>query len=518
MAYISKDQAQKYYNIILSIHQLENSLANKVPALKNELEEILAIITSINHFTGTGGQRKWLTDNKIFRNNGKVTKGSIPEDIVSGLIHLFANRNIAEHDKKMDNATYLGIFALTAKAISFFSDAPLPDKIQAVCDGTAAQSANTPQAAKEQTTKVKLKPAPQPNNPPQKKENKSKPVIDAYILSYNYINSPPCTWEQVKQKITNGQITRDYYIAQVDSDDYSKIDSIPELAYCFDNYEKMQKEEKQKAKEKERQKTMKQPPQKENKGDFSNDKRKKKHTYANGDIYEGDLVDGKFHGKGKYIFADGTVYEGDFLIGTFHGKGKITWTDGTVYEGDFFLNKKTGKGKYIFASGTVYEGDFVDGSFHGKGKWTDANGAVYEGDFVDDSFHGKGKYIVPNGEVYEGEVYEGDFVDGAITGKGKWISAEGDVHEGCFVNSWFHGKVKSTYANGDVFEGNWKRGLRPYGKGKYITANGTVYEGYFERNFGKYDNCTGKGKITFPDGTVYEGDFVDGKPTGKGNA
>jgi len=92
------------------------------------------------------------------------------------------------------------------------------------------------------------------------------------------------------------------------------------------------------------------------------------------------------------------------------------------------------------------------------------------------------------------------------------------VHEGCFVNSWFHGKVKSTYANGDVFEGNWKRGLRPYGKGKYITANGTVYEGYFERNFGKYDNCTGKGKITFPDGTVYEGDFVDGKPTGKGNA
>jgi hypothetical protein len=33
---------------------------------------------------------------------------------------------------------------------------------------------------------------------------------------------------------------------------------------------------------------------------------------ANGDVYTGNFVNGKFHGKGKYTFADGTVYEGDF--------------------------------------------------------------------------------------------------------------------------------------------------------------------------------------------------------------
>jgi len=64
MAYLSKNSAEKWYDIVLGIHQLKNSLKNKVPALKNELEEILTEITSIDHFAGKDGQRNWLINNK----------------------------------------------------------------------------------------------------------------------------------------------------------------------------------------------------------------------------------------------------------------------------------------------------------------------------------------------------------------------------------------------------------------------------------------------------------------------
>jgi hypothetical protein len=35
-----------------------------------------------------------------------------------------------------------------------------------------------------------------------------------------------------------------------------------------------------------------------------------KETYPNGDVYEGDFIEGKCHGNGKMTFADGSVKEG----------------------------------------------------------------------------------------------------------------------------------------------------------------------------------------------------------------
>ena len=41
-------------------------------------------------------------------------------------------------------------------------------------------------------------------------------------------------------------------------------------------------------------------------GEFDNDlfNGKGDYTYSNGDIYEGDWVNGNAHGKGKYVFAN----------------------------------------------------------------------------------------------------------------------------------------------------------------------------------------------------------------------
>jgi len=67
---------------------------------------------------------------------------------------------------------------------------------------------------------------------------------------------------------------------------------------------------------------------------------KEKLTYPNGNVFEGDVVDGKPHGKGKYIFAHddfagayNDVYDGDFVKGEFSGYGKMTYTNGKTQEG-----------------------------------------------------------------------------------------------------------------------------------------------------------------------------------------
>lgn len=167
-------------------------------------------------------------------------------------------------------------------------------------------------------------------------------------------------------------------------------------------------------------------------------------NYSNGDVYVGQMKDGKPHGKGKYTWSNGDFYEGDWVNGKMHGRGKCTWVTGDSYEGDWVKNQRTGKGKHIYASGDFYDGDFVNGLNHGKGKYTWATGDSYEGDWVNDK----------------------------RTGKGKCTWANGDIYEGDWVNSKMHGKGKYTWADGSVFEGEWKIGEKV--KGVLHNKNGKI--------------------------------------------
>ena len=95
-----------------------------------------------------------------------------------------------------------------------------------------------------------------------------------------------------------------------------------------------------------------------------------KRTHPSGDVYEGDWVDGKQHGKGTYTSSDGNVYEGDWVDDKQHGKGTYTWPDGNVYEGDWMDGKHTGKGKRTWPSVAMYEGDVVDSTPIGNVSFT----------------------------------------------------------------------------------------------------------------------------------------------------
>ena len=216
--------------------------------------------------------------------------------------------------------------------------------------------------------------------------------------------------------------------------------------------------------------------------------------FSNGDVYEGNFLDGDFDGHGKLTFYNGDVYEGDFVDGERTGQGVLTRLNGDVYEGNFLDGDFDGHGKLTFYNGNVYEGDFSHGERVGTGTFRWFNGDVYEGEFFDDRFNGYGVLIFANGNVYEG-----DFVDGGRTGQGVFSWSNGNVYAGNFNDGERTGYGVFTRFNGDVYEGDFLDG-NFNGYGVMAFANGDAYEGDFVG--GTFD---GYGKYTFADGTVQEG-------------
>ena len=155
--------------------------------------------------------------------------------------------------------------------------------------------------------------------------------------------------------------------------------------------------------------------------------------YAGG-TYQGEMKDGKRHGRGKMVYPSGAVYIGEFQSNTTHGVGRLEYTNGDVYEGNFRYGKRRGSGKLSFADGSVYEGGFRDGKFAGTGKYTYADGSVYEGEFRAGKCKGQGKLTSPDGSVYEGA-----FRDGVKHGMGKLTAPDGTVIEGEWKDGEFVG-------------------------------------------------------------------------------
>ena len=172
----------------------------------------------------------------------------------------------------------------------------------------------------------------------------------------------------------------------------------------------------------------------------------------NGDVYEGDVVDGVWTGRGAYTGKQHR-YVGEFRNGKMHGAGVFHWPDGRVYEGAFVNERRHGRGKLTWPDGRVFEGNFVNGQRQGRGVLAWPNGNVYAGDFHADQITGGGRLTWQNQDVYEG-----DFVNGERSGWG--------TH---------------TWRNGNRYVGEW-RGNRREGIGAYHWKDGTVYHGQFVAN------------------------------------
>ena len=115
---------------------------------------------------------------------------------------------------------------------------------------------------------------------------------------------------------------------------------------------------------------------------------RQKIVYTNGE-YDGEWLNGRYHGKGKFSFSNGETYEGDWVNSKRQGRGKSKFASGSTYEGEFYQDLKNGKGKYSWPDGETYEGDYVNDKRQGRGKYTLADGRVFEGRFENDIFVGE---------------------------------------------------------------------------------------------------------------------------------
>ncbi len=261
--------------------------------------------------------------------------------------------------------------------------------------------------------------------------------------------------------------------------------------------------------------------------------------FDNGDSYEGQSLNGQYHGMGTYRWANGDVYIGEFCDDASNGKGKYLYANGNIYEGDFCNWSRHGNGRFTYSqsgdyAGDYYEGSYVNGQRTGKGTYVSAKGWRYEGDWIDGRMEGKGKYVSD-----EGWYYEGDFVNGVSEGYGVHHYANGDVFEGEWKNDKRQGKGKYTFADGSYYTGEWKDGknisasetVRPATKEtkaaeskktteKKTTGTTTAHQSYSSGDTYDGEMLNGKrhghGIYRWADGDCYEGDFVNNKRTGYG--
>lgn len=64
---------------------------------------------------------------------------------------------------------------------------------------------------------------------------------------------------------------------------------------------------------------------------------------------------------GIYVWKDGERYEGEWREGKFHGKGIKTLPDGTIFDGEWTEGRPNGQGMCKYPDGAKYTGMWLNG-------------------------------------------------------------------------------------------------------------------------------------------------------------
>jgi S1-C subfamily serine protease len=209
--------------------------------------------------------------------------------------------------------------------------------------------------------------------------------------------------------------------------------------------------------------------------------------YKNGDRFEGEMLNGNFHGLIK-LRTDDEFYFGQAVNGFKQGFGVTEFDNGNFHVGQYSRNLRNGLGSF-------YWGQTNDELF----------GHVYIGSFVDGWRNGRGTYLLPSGNIYEGEWVEGD-----RTGKGVKYFSSGNRYEGDFISGERTGQGTLYLVNGDIYEGDFVSGERT-GQGTLYLVNGDIYAGGFLNG-----KLSGYGEYRFASGTIHQGNFLNARPNGNG--
>ena len=188
-----------------------------------------------------------------------------------------------------------------------------------------------------------------------------------------------------------------------------------------------------------------------------------------GEVYRGEYLNNKKHGRGRLIF-DGNKgeYEGEFKSDLFDGEGTLK-TDAFTYKGGFSKGKKNGKGIYREINSTYeYEGEYLNDVKNGFGRERYVDGSVYEGTFKNGLKDGQGKLILNNGVSY----YKGEFKEDKLEGFGRLFYSDSKE----FAGQW---KNNEIFGFGTLLDGN----IRHVGYFKHDKKSGMGASFYMEEQY-----------------------------------
>lgn len=127
--------------------------------------------------------------------------------------------------------------------------------------------------------------------------------------------------------------------------------------------------------------------------------------WKNSDDYTGWFSNGKEDRMGKMKWGNGDEYTGAFSQGQITGRGRLEKDRGeTMYEGDFLDGLFHGKGTLVNQEG-VYKGNWDSGKRHGYGEFTPKNpradNPIYKGHWNNDKKHGDARISYPGQQSIE---------------------------------------------------------------------------------------------------------------------
>ena len=227
--------------------------------------------------------------------------------------------------------------------------------------------------------------------------------------------------------------------------------------------------------------------------------------WENGDVFDGQMLDGKRNGKGRMVWASGQTYDGDWRDDVAVGEGAMSFVNGDRYQGQVKDGVPHGRGRMQFSNGDTFDGQFDRSIPDVEGVYTEKDGSRYTGQWKSGVKHGRGKSVWATGQSYEG-----DWVADKPEGKGSITFANGDRYEGQVSNGLPQGKGVKTYASQDRYEGSFAQG-EANGEGFYRWKNGDTYTGSWQKG-----KKVGMGRYRWASGDYWEGEFADDKRTDAG--
>ena len=160
-----------------------------------------------------------------------------------------------------------------------------------------------------------------------------------------------------------------------------------------------------------------------------------------------------YTGQGTAYYENGDIYEGDFIDGIRSGTGIYRYMkSGHRYEGGWEENVRSGIGKMVYKGVGEYHGYWENGRRHGEGVFTYKNGDVYSGWWTYGDKQGYGTYVFKE----TGMKMCGDWDKGNLQ-TGQWIYPNGVYFEGKFSNNKPQGEGMWYFRNGNSLKGTFEQ-------------------------------------------------------------